>query len=204
MVPLALQGLSTRRAESLENRFGPLGPTRVQIPPRPSDSAETASADLAVSCVRSALRALVDSDKAPVPRRDLLLAALHVVASGIGREIAHCIGEDRAADGEAHVPLDARARAQPVVDAFDRCAAAEDEAAHTVPAVTTSGEGDRTTCLALFHALDLPELGLDTRVLQRLDCLHHQLRPHLRVVTVPAPPDRAQLFVRWGDEKLEK
>ena len=119
----------------------------------------------------------------------LLLPALLFVASGVGRKLAHSIGEDRAADREADVPVDAGACPQPIFDTFDGCATAEDETSDSISSVTAGGASDRATGIAIVYPLDLPEARLDARILQRLDRALHQLRPQLRVIAVATSVD---------------
>src|SRR5579884_1762163 len=135
-------------------------------------------------------RAVVDVDEAQVVARDPVHGRVAVEAVRVGGVCLHGLAEDRPADREADVTVEAGAGAQPLVDLLVGCAAAEDDARHAVATLAADELRDLPARLALVDALDLPDVGLDAAVLQLEDRLHHQLRPQLGVVALLAAADR--------------
>src|SRR5918998_2420545 len=144
----------------------------------------------------------VDPDEALVVARDLLRRVdplEHPVEVALER-----VPPDRAADREAHVALDRRAGAQPAVDLLVVGPAAED---HAHDAVAVPGAGlldDRLAVLLAVEALDLPNVGLDARVLDVGDRRPHELGPQLEVVAALLARDHLELSLLGGHEQLEQ
>src|SRR5205823_11792232 len=107
----------------------------------------------------------VDLDEAQVVPRDLVGRRLAVEAVGVRGVRLHGLGEDRAADREADVPVEPRTGAQPLVDLVVGGAAAEHDARHMVAPFAARELGDLVARLAVVDALDLPDVSLDTAVL---------------------------------------
>src|SRR5579862_3549484 len=149
-------------------------------------------------------RAVVDVDEATVVRRHLLGCRIAVEALRVGGVRLHGLAEDRAPDRKADVPLDAGAGAQPLVDLRVGRAAPEHDARDAVAPFAANELCDLATRLAIVDALDLPDVGLDARVLQLEDDLHHQLGAKLDVVTVLAPVDARELRLLRRHEQLEQ
>src|SRR3954447_9130270 len=112
---------------------------------------------------------------------------------------------DRAADREADVAVDLRARAQPLLDLLGRRAAAEHDA-HDVLATPARARlpGEHLAVRRLVHALDLPDVDLDAEGLDLLDRAPHQLRPQLGVVAVRVAVDLLELLVGGRHQQLEE
>src|SRR5581483_7065932 len=94
--------------------------------------------------------------------------------------------------------------AQPLVDLVVGRAAAEHDAGDVVAPLAPHELRDLVARLAVVDALDLPDVRLDTRVLQLQDRLAHQLRTDLAVVTVVAAADALERRRLRRNEELEE
>src|SRR6266446_2442490 len=111
--------------------------------------------------------------------------------------------EVRASDGEADEPGDAGGRRQPLAHLLVVFAAAQDDAADLRPATPASGGHDPLAVLAPVEPLDLPDVGLDPRVLELLDRLDHQPGTEFYVVGLRVPTDPVELQPFRGHQQLE-
>src|ERR1035438_3250146 len=91
---------------------------------------------------------------------------------------------DRTSDGEAHEAVHGGRLSQPVVDLGVVRAASEDHAHDAVAAADAGLFGEHLAVGALVHALDLPDVRLDARVLDLGDGAAHQLGTQLGVIAV--------------------
>src|SRR3954447_10118078 len=109
------------------------------------------------------LSLLVHADEVQVVVRDLrgrLLALEPFLEESLQR-----VPPDRASDGEAHEALHRRCLAQPVLDLLRGGASPEQHAYDAVAAAGAALASERLGVRLLVDALDLPDVGLDARVL---------------------------------------
>ena len=104
----------------------------------------------------------------------LSTAASRSKPSGSAAYALIAVGEDRAADREADVALEAGAGAQPFVDLRVRGTTAEHDARHVVAAAVPDEVRDRVARVAVVDALDLPDVGLHPARAELEDRIHHQ------------------------------
>src|SRR4029079_11329731 len=107
---------------------------------------------------------------------------------------------DRAPDREAHVAVHGRARPQPLVDLVGRRAAAEHHATHAAAPAGAGLGHDALALTAVVHALDLPDVDLDVRLLEGGDGADHQPGAELGVEAVAVAADGLELRVRGRHE----
>src|SRR2546428_3692322 len=111
--------------------------------------------------------------------------------------------EVRPPDGEADEAGDGGCRHQPLAHLLVVFAASQDDAAHLGPAAPARSGHDLLAVLAPVEPFDLPDVGLDLRLLQLLDRLDHQPGTELHVVRLRVPVEPVELCLFSGDEQLE-
>src|SRR5664279_453752 len=111
---------------------------------------------------------------------------------------------DGAPDGEADISVNRRGGVQPRIDLGVVGATAEHHAGDALTAARTCLGDQHLAVGALVHALDLPDVGLDARVLDLGDRAAHQLGAQLGVIAVVVPADRLELGVLGGHQQLEQ
>src|SRR5664280_1296148 len=109
-----------------------------------------------------------------------------------------------APDGEADISVNRRGGVQPGIDLGVVGATAEHHAGDALTAARTCLGDQHLAVGALVHALDLPDVGLDARVLDLGDRAAHQLGAQLGVIAVVVPADRLELGVLGGHQQLEQ
>ena len=82
-------------------------------------------------------------------------------------------------------------------------AAAQNDAADSVPAVSARGGHDLFAVLAPVQSFDLPNIRLDAGVLKLHDGLHHQLGTKLEVVGFLVSFETLELRLLWRHEQFE-
>src|SRR5207247_7169783 len=98
---------------------------------------------------------------------------------------------------------DAGGRRQPVAHLLGVLASAQDDAAHRVATAPARGGDDPLAVLAPIKPLDLPDVGLDLRILKLLDGLDHQPGPEFQVIGLRVSPEPIELALFRGHEQLE-
>src|SRR5664280_3626286 len=146
--------------------------------------------------------ALVDGHEAEVVLGDLarpggaLDLPVHV---GLQR-----VPPNGAPDGEADISVNRRGGVQPGIDLGVVGATAEHHAGDALTAARTCLGDQHLAVGALVHALDLPDVGLDARVLDLGDRAAHQLGAQLGVIALGVTAHRLQLRGLGGYEPLEQ
>src|SRR5947208_112613 len=82
-------------------------------------------------------------------------------------------------------------------------ASAQDDAAHRVATAPARGGDDPLAVLEPIKPLDLPDVGLDLRILKLLDGLDHQPGPEFQVIGLRVSPEPIELALFRGHEQLE-
>src|SRR5581483_4920317 len=92
------------------------------------------------------------------------------------------VPKTRTADCEADESGHAGRRLQPFMNLVVVLAAPQGDASHFVAAIPPGGGDDPLAILTAIEPLDLPDVRLDARILQFLDCPHHEPRTEFAVV----------------------
>ena len=111
----------------------------------------------------------------------------------MGAVIHERVPEGGPADREADESGNARGGREPLPHLLVVLAAAQDNAAHLVAARAAGRGHDLLAIFLLIDAFDLPDVGLDSRVLQLVDGLDHQRRAKLQVVGLLVVAEALQL-----------
>jgi hypothetical protein len=93
----------------------------------------------------------------------------------VARDVIHtkvheCFPESRPAHCKADEPANPRRRCQPFPYFSLVFTSTQDDATHIIPAVTASSSHDILTVFTAIESFDLPDIRLDARVLQLLNC----------------------------------
>src|SRR3989442_937281 len=139
---------------------------------------------------------------------ELLVAARDLCHCLLARRLLGPPGNERIpehgpAHGEADESRDSGGRRQPVAHLLGILASAQDDAAHLVATAPARGGDDPLAVLVPVESLDLPDVGLDLRVLKLLDGLDHQPGPQLQVIGLLVSPEPLELDLLRGHEQLE-
>src|SRR6266849_2450843 len=144
---------------------------------------------------------LEDVHELTVPTRDL---GDGVFARGLlGSPCSQRLPEDRPPDGEAAEPGDGGGRRQPLAHLLVVFAPSEDDAPHVGPATAARGGHNLLAVLPPLESFDLPDVGLDLRILKLLDRLGHQPGTELPIVGLRIPLEPVELGLFRGHEQLE-
>src|SRR5712692_2627398 len=111
--------------------------------------------------------------------------------------------EHRPAHGEADESRDSGGHRQPVAHPLGILASAQDDAADPVATAPARGGDDPLAVLAPVKSLDLPDVGLDLRILKLLDGLDHQAGPKFQLVGLLVCSKPIELPLFRGHEQLE-
>jgi hypothetical protein len=154
------------------------------------------------SITATSITFLVDGDEAPIVLGDLRrrLVARHP-AGDVRLERRP---PDGPADRETLVSGHASSGPQPGIDRRVVGAATEHDAADPVAPPDPALRHDLRAPDRIVDALDLPNVGLDARLLQLGDGEAHQVGPHLGVVAPGVPPDALELVRFCRHQQLEQ
>src|SRR6266478_10088137 len=108
-----------------------------------------------------------------------------------------------AADREPDEARDSGGGHQPLAHLLLVLAPAEDDAADAVPAVAARGGDDPLAVLATVEPFDLPDVRLDSGILELADRLDHQSWPELQVVGLLVALEQLELRLLRRHQQLE-
>src|SRR6266852_1933285 len=98
---------------------------------------------------------------------------------------------------------DGGGRRQPLAHLLVVFAPSEDDAPHVGPATAARGGHNLLAVLPPLESFDLPDVGLDLRILKLLDRLGHQPGTELPIVGLRIPLEPVELGLFRGHEQLE-
>src|SRR2546422_250087 len=110
------------------------------------------------------------------------------------------IPEHCPAHGEADESWDSGGHLQPVAHLLGILAAAQDDAAYLVATAPARDGDDPLAVLVPVKPFDLPDVGLDLRILKLLDGLDHQPGPKLQVIRLLVSSEPIELDLFRGHE----
>ena len=93
--------------------------------------------------------------------------------SFFGKNVNERIPKNRSADGEADEPFNASRRRQPLAHSLIVFSTSKNDASNFVPPAAMCCGHDLFAVSMTIESLDLPDIGLNARVLQLLDRLNH-------------------------------
>src|SRR6266403_342779 len=199
--PIERLGTKCPSMTSTWMRSAPARSASVTCSPRRAKSAARIEGASRTRSLRSGTGFLEDVHELVVPAGDLGDGLLS------GRLFAppadQWLPEVGAADREPDEARDSGGGHQPLAHLLLVLAPAEDDAADAVPAVAARGGDDPLAVLATVEPFDLPDVRLDSGILELADRLDHQSWPELQVVGLLVALEQLELRLLRRHQQLE-